>query len=128
MVEALCVGIGGFFGALLRYWIASTVAAFPFATGFPWGTLVVNVVGCFAIGVIGEFGSQLQLSVQSRLFFVVGGLGSLTTFSTFGLDTIRLRHEAGFSQAFFNIALQLICGLLAVWLGIALAKILHGSS
>lgn len=128
MLEALCVGIGGFFGALFRYWISSAVAAMPIAAGFPWGTLVVNILGCFLLGAIGEVGSQFQLSTQSRLMFVVGGLGSLTTFSTFGLDTIRLRQEVGAASAYINIVMQLACGFFAVWLGLFVVKLLIGSS
>ena len=127
MIEALLVGLGGFCGAVLRYWIGLAVGLTVSTGAVPLGTLVVNVLGCFLIGFVGSLSSFVELTPRLRLLFIVGGLGSLTTFSTFGIDTMKLRYESGLGYAILNIALHTILGLLAVWAGIALSRMVAGT-
>ena len=126
MIEAFCVGLGGFVGALLRYWIGLAVEMWLSPAVYPVATFIVNVIGCFAIGVIGSMSSLPALTPNMRLLFIVGGLGSLTTFSSFGIETLRLRQDVGLAGAAANVLLQVVFGLLAVWLGVVVSRRLTG--
>jgi len=120
----LAVGLGGFLGAILRYWLSSVLLE-RFRGAFPLGTLAVNVLGCFAIGVLwGWVEEQRALSEHARLFLSVGLLGGLTTFSTFGLETVTLWRDGEESLALGSIAANLSLGLGAVVLGRALVRFL----
>ena len=117
--DLIAVAIGGGLGASGRY-LAGMLARSLFHGEFPWGTLAVNVAGCFLIGlVVGKIGSS---ETTLRRFLVVGILGGFTTFSAFGYETLRLLQEGSPGAAFFNIAAQLLLGLAGVWAGAALAK------
>ena len=117
--DLIAVAIGGGLGASGRY-LAGMLARSLFQGEFPWGTLAVNVAGCFLIGlVVGKIGSS---ETALRLFLVVGILGGFTTFSAFGYETLRLLQEGSLTAAFFNIAAQLLLGLVGVWAGASLAK------
>jgi len=117
MQEILAVGIGGFIGAVLRYCVTGLMQrACP--AFLPAGTLVVNVVGCFAIGVVMAFVSERVLvSEPWRLFLVTGILGGLTTFSAFGYESVELLREQELRLAFINVAANLALGFFAAWLG-----------
>ena len=92
------------------------------ATLFPYGTLTVNVVGCFLIGVVGGVAAYRgAFDPQLRLFLVVGLLGGFTTFSAFGFEAFVLGRERELAKALATIALHLTLGLAAVWLGYRLA-------
>ena len=134
MREILLVALGGALGALTRMGV-SQLAVRWLGQGFPWGTLLVNVVGCFVIGIIGQSlvslesvtGKALTVESQSlvsllRYGLVVGFLGALTTFSTFGFEVIRDFSQPGRAHlALLNIGGNLGLCLLAVWLGMWLA-------
>ncbi|MFQ5730929.1 MAG: fluoride efflux transporter CrcB [Planctomycetaceae bacterium] len=114
----LAVGAGGFVGAILRYGISGLLQKkFPHFT--PAGTLAVNVLGCVCIGALMAVvtARQDQFSPRLQLFLVTGILGSLTTFSTFGYETVELLREQEYRPAFWNVAANLALGLPAVWLG-----------
>ncbi len=112
-------GMGGFVGAALRYGL-STAATRCLPAGYPYGTLGVNVLGCLAIGaVLGLTRDQPALSENARVFWVVGLLGSFTTFSTFGHETLALWTEAMTGRALLHVGLHLFLGLCAVALGAA---------
>ena len=83
------------------------------------GTVIVNVVGCFAIGVLAGLlaSERIALRLHWREFVFVGLLGGFTTFSTFGLDTFVLTRTHSFGYAAFNVGAQVVGGLLAVWVG-----------
>lgn len=118
--DSLLVGIGGFAGAICRYGIAQ-FSRFAWATSFPIGTLLANVAGCFLIGIL--IGSGRAESSQSlRLSFGVGFLGALTTFSTFGAETVSQAQSGSIGLAVLNIAANLIAGLLAVVVGIVVGQ------
>src|SRR5690606_22122943 len=110
------VGAGGFIGSVLRYLIGGYFQGF--AKSFPLGTLVVNVMGCFVIGLLAQIGeSRNMFSNEVRVFIFVGILGGFTTFSSFGNETINLMRGNQIINMFFNIGANVILGLLAVWLG-----------
>ena len=123
-LKLLAVAVGGAVGACTRY-VVSQWAAGRFGADFPYGTLIVNVVGCFIIGVFLTLTTErLIVSPYWRLVVAVGFLGGLTTFSSFGYETLRLVEEADLLQAFWNIALNLGVGLGATWLGIIGARLI----
>ncbi|MBB4215131.1 CrcB protein [Rhizobium sp. BK212] len=96
MIQALLVAVGGAIGSLLRYYVGQWALRLM-GPGFPWGTLTVNVVGCFVIGVFAELiARKFNASVELRLLLITGFLGGFTTFSAFSLDAISLfeRGEA----------------------------------
>lgn len=118
--DCLLVGAGGFAGAICRFGIAHS-SRFLGATSFPLGTLIANVAGCFLIGIL--IGSGKADTHQNlRLSFGVGFLGALTTFSTFGAETIQHAQSGAPWIAGLNVAVNLIGGLLAVVAGIALGQ------
>ncbi|MCH8828593.1 MAG: fluoride efflux transporter CrcB [Planctomycetes bacterium] len=118
VLNVLAVGCGGFLGAVGRYLLSGYVQKrFP---GFPpAGTLIVNVIGCLLIGVLMAIVVQRRhdFSPALQLFLITGILGSLTTFSTFGYETVELLREQNYRSALWNIAANLVIGLIAVWLG-----------
>lgn len=121
--KILAVAIGGAIGSVARH-LVSVWAAERLGAHFPYGTLVVNVVGCFIIGVFMTVTTErLIISPYWRLLVSVGFLGGLTTFSSFGFETLRLIEDADFIPAFYNILLNVLLGLAATWLGIVMARL-----
>ena len=110
------VGVGSFIGGVFRYLISSW-ALRTLDPSFPYGTLTVNVVGCLLIGFLaGLAESRFTFSTDARLFLMVGIVGGFTTFSAFAWETFSLaRNTQGIAT--LNIALQMLLGLLAVWIG-----------
>lgn len=117
----LLVGAGGFVGSVGRYLVSGWVhRAVPFA-GFPYGTLVVNVLGCLVIGLAGGVVESRQLfGPDLRIFLLIGVLGGFTTFSSFAYESLALARDAELARAFANVAGQVLLGLTAAWLGYAL--------
>ncbi len=123
MQQVLVVGIGGFFGAIARYAMSGAVYRY-WGTSLPYGTLAVNVLGCFALGFFAMLTEQrLVVSPPVRNLISVGLLGSFTTFSTFGYETLMLLRDGSLVAAGANVALSLLLGLLAVYAGIVLARL-----
>jgi len=121
LIQFLYVGIGGFFGAGLRFTLGVIVQrALPGAL-FPYGTLAVNVLGCLLIGFIAAYRQPLEPGL--RLFLMVGLLGGFTTFSTFALETLTLTQSGENLLAFANVALKLLLGLGAAWVGFELGRL-----
>lgn len=124
MQRAAIVGIGGLLGAVGRYLVTGWFQALLGST-FPWGTALVNIVGSFFVGFIVTLGTEtLTMATETRLFLVVGILGGFTTFSSFGYETMRLAQSGSYLSAVANVALNVILGLIAVFLGIAVARML----
>jgi CrcB protein len=115
----LWIAVGSALGGVLRYW-CSGVAARLIGETFPWGTLIVNVVGSFVIGIFftltGPDG-RLLVSPTARQFVMVGLLGGYTTFSSFSLQTLNLIHDGQFLYAGANVVASVALCMLAVWLG-----------
>lgn len=122
MNHYLAVAIGGCLGSVARYWL-SGVAHRLTGSGFPYGTLAVNVLGCFLLGGIMGLVEYRQLFGPSlRVFLTIGVLGGFTTFSTFGFETFALLRAHQHWAAFGNVAANVILGMLAVFAGWFLAK------
>lgn len=116
-VKILIVAGAGSLGAVARYALSGAVHRLGGST-FPWGTLVVNVSGCAAIGVVMYLALHRQaLSDHARLFVTVGFLGAFTTYSTFGYETFAMLRERDVGPALLNVGLSLAAGLAAVWVG-----------
>ncbi|HBX68177.1 MAG TPA: fluoride efflux transporter CrcB [Chloroflexi bacterium] len=123
LIKLLFVGLGGFIGASLRYVTGLLVGRFTVGSPFPYGTFVVNIVGCLLIGFLaGVTDTRGLLNDTARAFVFTGMLGAFTTFSTFSYETMGLFQNGQTSPALTNLGLQIVLGLLAVWGGIQLAK------
>jgi CrcB protein len=125
LLNLLFVGLGGFIGASLRYATGLFVGRFVPGAQFPYGTFVVNMLGCLLIGFLAGFSDSRQLmNDTSRAFVFTGMLGAFTTFSTFSYETMGLFQNGQTSPALTNLGLQIILGLLAVWSGIQVSKLI----
>lgn len=123
--QIFLVGAGGFIGSAARYTIAGIVHRLTPATVFPLGTLMVNILGCLAIGFLGGLMEIKQvLGPGQRLFLLIGVLGGFTTFSTFAYETLGLFHTAEMGKAMLNVAAHVMVGLAAAWIGYAGAQYL----
>jgi CrcB protein len=124
MLKILMVALGGSIGATTRY-LVSTWAAEKFGAEFPYGTFIVNVVGCFIIGAFMTMATErLIVSPYWRLLVTVGFVGGLTTFSSFSYETLRLLEDADLMLAFYNVALNFVLGFFATWLGISVVRLI----
>lgn len=120
--EILLVGLGGGLGSIFRY-LTSVLAGKLLPSPFPWGTLVVNIVGCLLIGLlVGMFEKGQLLSSELRLLLIAGFCGGYTTFSAFALENINLFSNQHSSLAFLYIAASVLLGLAAVWAGFYIVK------
>ena len=116
----LLIGLGSALGGMGRFWI-STLLTKRFGEDFPIGTLVANVSGCLIIGIAAAFAQEngrLQLTTPIQQFLMIGLLGGYTTFSSFSLQTLNLAKDGQLTMAGLNIALSVVCCLIAVWLGL----------
>ncbi|RJP75887.1 MAG: fluoride efflux transporter CrcB [Candidatus Zixiibacteriota bacterium] len=118
MANLFLVGLGGFIGSISRYLISGWVYRFIKTPLFPFGTLAVNVLGCLVIGFLAGLSETRNVFTPgTRLFIFIGILGGFTTFSTFGLETFSLARDGEMLAAAGNIVLQVVTGLMAVWVG-----------
>ncbi len=115
MMTLLAIAIGGAVGAPLRYLIDRTVQA-RHESVFPWGTFTVNVAGCLLLGLL----AGLSLGSTVMHLLGTGFCGALTTYSTFGYETIRLIEKGKPIVAGLNVAASVVCGLAAVYVGLLL--------
>ena len=125
MKELLLVAGGGALGAVARY-LVYILAGHLLGTGFPFGTLIVNVVGSFAMGILVE-GMALAWTVSpaARLFLAVGVLGAFTTFSTFSMDVAVLYERGRLGLAALYIAASVVCSVGALFLGLYMMRRLY---
>lgn len=123
MVIRLCsIGLGGFVGAVLRYLVSGWVQDRSGSIIFPFGTAAVNLIGCFIIGMLTFLvETRSYFSVETRAFVLIGLLGSFTTFSTFGSETLVLLRSGRIDMAALYAGGQVVIGVLMVWLGRLLA-------
>ena len=111
MLKIMIVGAGGFFGAIFRFTISGLVNNNFSHTSFPLGTLVVNIMGCFAIGILFSLlGTKFTVSAETQLLLIVGFIGSFTTFASFGHETLNLIQADKFNLSLINIAAQMLLG------------------
>ena len=125
MLRLLLVGLGGFFGSILRYWIGGLAQGRAPRTAFPVGTLVVNILGCFAIGLLAQLvEARGYLRPETRALLFVGLLGGFTTFSAFAHETITAAKDGAAAMALLNVAATVILCLGAAWSGRIVAHLL----
>ena len=123
-MRLLLVGVGGFLGSVARYLLSGYVQTRT-SDAFPFGTLVVNVLGCFVIGALSEMAdARAFLSADARAFAVVGLLGGFTTFSAFGNETLNLARDRDWALAGANVMGHVVLAIGAVWLGRAAAHLI----
>jgi CrcB protein len=122
MGQLVAIAAGGACGALLRFWLSSSVYAWV-GRDFPYGTLAVNVLGSLAMGLLFTlFVERLAWDPWLRNGLTVGVLGAFTTFSTFSMETLNLLEQAEYARALANVLLSVLAALAACWLGVLLAR------
>ncbi len=122
MSTLIAIAAFGALGCLARYLLSGWVYDW-FGRAFPWGTLAVNVIGAYLIGLIMEFALRSTLiSPTIRIGLTIGFLGGLTTFSTFSYETFRLLEDGEFVVAFGNVLASVLVCLVFTWLGIYSAR------
>lgn len=119
---ALSLAAGGALGALARYGVSSGLHR-VLGHRFPWGTLAVNLLGCFLIGFLAARWDRADLARNHRLFWGVGFLGAFTTYSAFALETGILVRDGAWGGAGAYVGLHLVFGLVALFLGFAAARL-----
>ena len=124
MTQFLYISLGAILGANLRF-LVGLWASQQLGIGFPFGTLLVNVIGCFLIGLFyGLSETRITITPELRLFVAIGFLGAFTTFSSFGNETVNLVRSGDLGSALLNVSGNNVLGLLAVGSGAALTRLL----
>jgi fluoride exporter len=127
VLRLLLVGLAGLAGTLCRYWLSGALAR-RYGEAFPAGTLAVNLAGCFAAGLLFHFMQERgAFSETARAAVFVGLLGGFTTFSAYGLQTFELLRDGRAGVAALNVVASNLLGVLMVFAGYALAKLLGGA-
>lgn len=122
-MRSVWIGTAGFVGAVARYHVDGLFDRHS-RSDFPWGVLVVNVSGCFVLGVLVTlFARRFVVSEDLRLALTVGLLGAYTTFSTFAYQVLRLAEDGRAGVAAAYVATSVVAGVGAAWLGTALARL-----
>jgi len=112
------VGLGGALGSISRYLLGSWVQNVSKSIDFPFGTLAVNLIGCFVIGFLSQLAETRGVfTSESRALVFIGMLGGFTTFSSFGNDTVNLIRDSGLTNGLINVGANVVLGLALVWLG-----------
>ena len=127
MVSYFWIAVGSALGGVARYW-CSDVAARLVGEAFPWGTLVVNILGSFVIGFFATLtgpNGRLEVSLPARQFVTIGLCGGYTTFSSFSGQTLSLMQDGQSFRAGAYIVASVVCCLVAVWAGYLLAASLN---
>ena len=124
MLKTILIGLAGLAGTLLRYWLSGLVAR-QYGETFPWGTVAVNLLGCLVTGAVFNLTEERFLVHPTlRTVILIGLMGGFTTFSSYGLQTFTLLRDGDFGLATLNIGISNALGLLMVWAGYALVKVL----
>ena len=124
MQKTILIALAGLVGTLLRYWISGFVAR-QYGETFPWGTIVVNLIGCLITGMVFFLAEErLLVSPTARAVILIGLLGGFTTFSAYGLQTFTLLRDGEFGLAILNVTTSNILGLFMVWIGYVLGRVL----
>ncbi|HTZ99315.1 MAG TPA: fluoride efflux transporter CrcB [Candidatus Aquilonibacter sp.] len=122
MTKYLMIGIGGFIGAIARFWLGGYIGN-RMGTRFPYGTFVINITGSFLIGfVITLLAERTHWSPNWRYLIPIGFIGAYTTFSTFEYETLRSLQDGEVLMAGLNVSLSVIVGFVAVWLGVVFGR------
>lgn len=124
MLNIVLVAVGGAFGSVCRY-LTGILMTRLMGPAFPWGTITVNIVGSFAIGLLTELvARRFDASLEMRLLLVVGILGGFTTFSSFSLDTVALIEKGAVSSAVIYVFSSVVISLMATFAGFAVGRAL----
>lgn len=127
MEKVLLVGLGGCLGSMLRYGLGGLIGRLKSGWSFPLETLIINVAGCLAIGLLaGLAESRGIFSGATRAFLFIGVLGGFTTFSTFGYETFQLIRDGQMAAAAGSTGLQILLGIGGVWAGNVVARLVGG--
>ena len=121
MTKYLVVGIGGFLGAIVRYMLGTYIGS-RYGVRFPYGTFVINMSGCFLIGLILTLLARTTASPYWRYLIPIGFIGAYTTFSTFEYETLRAVQDGQGVTGLLNVILSVIVGYAAVWAGSATGR------
>ena len=114
----MIVALGGALGSAFRYFVGTGVQSLSKSIDFPYGILVVNLLGCFLIGFLAQLAeARGAFTSEARLFVFIGILGGFTTFSSFANDTVNLMRDGEWLNSLANIGANVILGLILVWLG-----------
>ena len=119
MIALIYVGIGGFLGAISRWSLGSILKKTLGDPSFPYPTLLINLIGCFAIGLAYAIWENNKVA---QLFIIIGFLGGFTTFSTFGLELLTLIRAGSLGMATLYVSLSSCLGIFLVWLGMTIAR------
>jgi CrcB protein len=123
MGTVVAIALGGALGAVGRYALSSQITHW-IGPGFPWGILLVNLVGCFVMGVIAELGAlSLNLSPEMRAFLTTGILGGFTTFSAFALDSAVMIERGDWGATVLYVSASVLGSILALFAGLALVRV-----
>jgi len=118
MLKYLIVGVGGFFGSMMRFWVGTLLTA-KLGTRVPWGTFAVNTTGSFLIGlIVTVLVARSDLSPNWRYLIPIGFIGGYTTFSAFEYETFRSFESGDMLIAALNVIGSIIAGFFCVWLGV----------
>lgn len=118
LLSVLYAAVGGALGSVSRYVLGTWVQNASNSIDFPYGTLTVNLIGCFVIGFLSQLAEARGIfTPESRALVFIGFLGGFTTFSSFGNDTLNLLRDGETLNALANIGANVIAGLFLVWLG-----------
>lgn len=115
------VGIGGAIGSILRYLAATNIQS-KFLSAFPYGTMCINISGCFLIGIIYAFAERNNLSPEWRFFLATGICGGYTTFSTFSYESLSLLRDGEIFYAGLYIAASVFLGIMATFIPVVIIE------
>ena len=119
----LLIGTGSFIGGVLRYALSQFIQT-KFLSAFPFGTLGVNIIGCFAIGIVFALSEKTNMSSEMRLFLATGICGGFTTFSAFSNETFSLMRDGQLLYASAYITSSVLFGVFATFIGYSLLKLI----
>ncbi len=117
MTRIFFIALAGALGTVTRYGLGNLVQRFA-GSAYPWGTALVNVLGCLVFGVIWAMSERLVIRPDTRVILLTGFLGSFTTFSAFSFETVQLMRDAQWSWAAGNVIIQVLLGVAAIYLGL----------